>query len=78
MLDIARYVDHIFLFSGDGDLRCLAEAVQRLGAQLTVVSSIRTKPPMAADELRRQADSFIELAAIRTAIERPPPPTAPE
>ena len=36
MLDIARYVDHIFLFSADGDLRCLAEAVQRLGAQLTV------------------------------------------
>ena len=78
MLDIARYVDHIFLFYGDGDLRCLAEAVQRLGAQLTVVSSIRTKPPMAADELRRQADTFIELAAIRTAIERPPHPTAPE
>ena len=29
-----------------------------------MISSVRTSPPMAADELRRQADQFVELADI--------------
>ena len=52
------------LFSGDSDFRRLVEAVQRKGVRVSVVSSIRTSPPMVADELRRQADHFLELAEI--------------
>jgi uncharacterized LabA/DUF88 family protein len=70
-MDIARYTDRIFLFSGDGDLKCLVEALQRLGTRVIVVSSMRTKPPMIADELRRQADEFIELDVLKTSIARP-------
>ena len=69
-LEIAKYVDHILLFSGDGDFRRLVEAIQRLGPLVTVVSSMRTKPAMAADELRRQADTFIELDDLKAAIGR--------
>lgn len=77
-MEIARSVDHAFLFSGDGDLRAVVESVQRMGVRVTVVSSIRTKPPMIADELRRQADVFLELETLRASIERPPHPIAPE
>ena len=55
-LEIVARVDHIFLFSGDGDYRKLIEASQRRGVRVTVVSSIRTNPAMIAEELRRQAD----------------------
>ncbi len=64
MLELASSLDHVILFSGDSDFRRLVEAVQRKGVRVTVVSSIRTSPPMIADELRRQADQFIELADI--------------
>jgi len=64
MLDLAPKLDHIVLFSGDSDFRRLVEAVQRRGVRVSVVSSIRTSPPMIADELRRQADEFLELAEI--------------
>jgi uncharacterized LabA/DUF88 family protein len=77
-LEIARRIDHAFLLSGDGDLRAVTEAVQRLGVRVTVVSSVLTKPPMIADELRRQADVFLEVDTLRATIERPPHPIAPE
>ncbi|WGS29779.1 NYN domain-containing protein [Bradyrhizobium sp. ISRA464] len=77
-LEIARRIDHAFLFSGDGDLRAVVEAIRRMGVRVTVISSIRTKPPMIADELRRQADVFLELDSLRPLIERPPHPIAPE
>ena len=64
MLELAPKLDHAVLFSGDSDFRRLVEAVQRRGVRVSVVSSIRTSPPMVADELRRQADQFIELADI--------------
>jgi len=64
MLELAPKLDHIVLFSGDSDFRRLIEAVQRRGVRVSVVSSIRTSPPMIADELRRQADEFLELAEI--------------
>ena len=64
MLELAPRLDHVVLFSGDADFRRLLEAVQRRGVRVTVVSSIRTSPPMIADELRRQADSFLDLAEI--------------
>ena len=61
VLELSASLDHIVIFSGDGDFRRLVEAVQRRGARVTVISTVRSHPPMAADELRRQADVFIEL-----------------
>ena len=70
MLDMAEHVDHIVLFSGDGDFRRLVESVQRKGVRLTVISTVRTHPPMVADELRRQADHFVDLVDLSEFIER--------
>lgn len=74
MMELADSVDHIILFSGDGDFRRLLESVQRKGVRVTVVSSVRTSPPMVADELRRQADHFVDLMDMIEFIERPPLP----
>ena len=70
VLEMSDRLDHIILFSGDGDFRRLVEAVQRKGLRVSVVSTIRTSPPMIADELRRQADNFIELQRITKDIAR--------
>lgn len=69
-MEMAPYVDHIILMSGDGDFRSLAEAVQRQGVRFSVVSTIKPQPPMVADELRRQADFFIELNDLHDMIAR--------
>jgi uncharacterized LabA/DUF88 family protein len=74
MLELAPHVDHMILFSGDGDFRRLVEAVQKRGPRVSVVSSIKASPPMIADELRRQADTFIDLADLIPLIGRPPRP----
>ena len=71
MLEIADRVDHVVLFSGDGDFRRLVEAVQRKGVRVTVVSTVKSQPPMASDDLRRQADSFVDLADLSDIIGRP-------
>ncbi|MEQ8441582.1 MAG: NYN domain-containing protein [Alphaproteobacteria bacterium] len=70
MLDMTQHLDHVVLFSGDGDFRSLVEAVQRRGVRVSVVSTIKSSPPMIADELRRQADNFIELSEIAEDIAR--------
>jgi len=77
VMEMVPHLDHVVLFSGDGDFRRLVEAVQRKGVRVTVVSSIRSQPTMVADELRRQADVFIELADLRAQIERALPPDHP-
>ncbi|MBL4802122.1 MAG: NYN domain-containing protein [Emcibacter sp.] len=71
MMGMAEHVDHMVLFSGDGDFRRLVEAVQRKGVRVTVISSTKTSPPMIADELRRQADTFIELSHMGNEFGRP-------
>ena len=71
MMEMAEHADHLLLFSGDGDFRCLVEAVQRRGARVTVVSTVKSQPPMASDDLRRQADAFIDLADLSEIIGRP-------
>ena len=71
-MELAPRVDHIVLFSGDGDFRPLIESLQRQGVRVSVVSTIRSQPPMIADELRRQADNFIELDELKDVIGRPP------
>jgi len=70
VMEMAEHLDHIVLFSGDGDFRRLVEAVQRKGVRVTVVSTVRSSPPMVADELRRQADRFIELDTLSGDIAR--------
>ena len=73
-MELAPHVDHIVLFSGDGDYRPLVESLQRKGVRVSVVSTIRSQPPMISDELRRQADNFIELDKLRSVIGRAPRP----
>ena len=70
MLEMAPHLDHIILFSGDGDFRRLVEVVQRKGVKVSVVSTVKSSPPMVADELRRQADQFIELQDLAAEISR--------
>jgi uncharacterized LabA/DUF88 family protein len=72
VMEMAEYIDHLVLFSGDGDFRSLVEAVQRRGRKVSVVSTLATQPPMIADELRRQADHFIDLASLQGKIGRDP------
>ena len=72
MIEMADSIDHAVIFSGDGDFRRLIEAVQRKGLRVSVVSTMQSKPPMIADELRRQADVFIELVDIMDDIRRIP------
>jgi len=70
MLEMADKLDHVVLFSGDGDFRRLIETVQMRGCRVTVISTVRSSPPMIADELRRQADHFIDLADMGDIIGR--------
>ena len=72
MMEMAEHLDHVILFSGDGDFRRLVDAVQRKGLCVTVVSTVASQPPMVADELRRQADHFVELQDIQADIQRHP------
>ena len=71
-MEMAEHLDHIVLFSGDGDFRSLVEAIQRKGVRVSVISTITTQPPMIADELRRQADEFIDLIHLANRIGRDP------
>lgn len=71
VLEMSSHLDHVVLFSGDGDFRRLVEAVQRRGVRVSVVSTVRSNPPMVADELRRQADMFIELEELASVVSRP-------
>ena len=70
MMEMAPKLDHAVLFSGDSDFRRLVEAVQRQGVRVSVVSTVRSSPPMIGDELRRQADHFLELAEIAPGFTR--------
>jgi uncharacterized LabA/DUF88 family protein len=71
-MDLAERIDEMLLFSGDGDFRSLVEAVQRRGVRVTVISTIVSQPPMIADELRRQADVFIDLVELQSKLARNP------
>ncbi|SMH43560.1 NYN domain-containing protein [Mesorhizobium australicum] len=76
-LELTEFVDHYVIFSGDGDFRSLVEALQRRGRKVTVVSTMSSQPPMIADDLRRQADHFVDLMTLRADVgrelsERPP------
>ena len=69
-MQLARYLDEMVLFSGDGDFRPLVEAVQSRGVRVTVISTTSSTPPMVADELRRRADTFLDLAELKPLVAR--------
>src|SRR5882724_13588894 len=71
-MEMAEHIDHLVLFSGDGDFRSLAEAIQRRGVRVTVVSTIASQPSMVSDELRRQADDFVDIVELQALISRDP------
>ena len=71
-MEMAEHVDQLVLFSGDGDFRSLVEAIQRKGVRVSVVSTNSTQPAMIADELRRQADEFVDLIHLAAKIGRDP------
>ncbi|HLK25172.1 MAG TPA: NYN domain-containing protein [Caulobacteraceae bacterium] len=78
MMELAAHVDHVVLFSGDGDFRRLVQSVQQKGVRVTVVSTVKSQPPMASDDLRRQADSFVDLQDLASIIGRPARPHMPK
>jgi uncharacterized LabA/DUF88 family protein len=61
MMELAERIDHAVLFSGDGDFAPLVKAMQRKGVRVSVISTLKSQPPQAADDLRRAADTFIDL-----------------
>ena len=71
-LELAEYVDHYVIFSGDGDFRTLVEALQRRGRKVSIVSTMASQPPMISDDLRRQADNFIDLMSLKSELGREP------
>jgi uncharacterized LabA/DUF88 family protein len=71
-LELAEYVDHYVIFSGDGDFRTLVEALQRRGRKVSIVSTMASQPPMISDDLRRQADNFIDLMSLKGELGREP------
>jgi uncharacterized LabA/DUF88 family protein len=72
VMQLADSLDHIIIFSGDGDFRSLVAAVQAKGKRVSVVSTLTTRPAMIADDLRRQTDQFIDLMELRDDIGREP------
>ena len=72
LMQATTFIDHAFLFSGDGDFRAVIEAVQRRGMRVSVVSTIKSNPPMASDDVRRAADNFVDLVDLANLIGRPP------
>jgi uncharacterized LabA/DUF88 family protein len=72
LVQATSYADHAFLFSGDGDFVAAIEAVQRKGMRVSVVSTIKSNPPMASDDIRRAADNFVDLTDLSSLIGRPP------
>jgi uncharacterized LabA/DUF88 family protein len=78
LLQAASFIDHAFLFSGDGDFVAAVEAAQRKGVRVSVVSTMRSNPPMASDDIRRAADNFIDLTDLANLFGRPPRERSPE
>ena len=72
LLQATSFIDHAFLFSGDGDFLAAIEAAQRKGMRVSVISTIKSNPPMASDDIRRAADNFVDLTDLSSLIGRPP------
>lgn len=70
-MQLSAHVDHLVIFSGNGEFRYLVAALQEKGRRVTVVSTLQTQPQMISDDLRRQADQFVDLADLEGEIGRP-------
>ncbi|MES1203561.1 MAG: NYN domain-containing protein [Pseudomonadota bacterium] len=70
LLQAAAYLDHVVLFSGDGDFVAVVHALMRKGVRVTIISTIKSNPPMIADDLRRAGDAFVDIADLSTLIGR--------
>jgi len=68
----ADWLDHMILFSGDGDFCALIAAIQKKGVRVTVVSTNKSATPVLSSELRRQADFFLDLDDLYPRIGRTP------
>ena len=75
LLTLAPRLDHAIIFTGNGDFRRAISAAQNAGVRITIVSTMKSSPPMASDELRRQADTFLDLAHLEKEIGRSGGPT---
>ena len=71
-MELSDVVDHYVIFSGDGDFRSLVEALQCRGRKVSVVSTMQSQPPMISDDLRRQADHFVDLSTLKSEVGRDP------
>ena len=67
-MKLSEQLDHVVIFTGDGDFRALVQALQERGKRVSIVSTLQTQPPMVADEVRRQADQFIDIADLEQLI----------
>lgn len=70
-LKLANFIDHIILATGDGDFVPLVRELQQRGTRVSVLSTIGGNSPIAADEIRKAANHFIDLEELATTIELP-------
>jgi uncharacterized LabA/DUF88 family protein len=61
-LELAPHVTTMILFAGDDEYNALVRAVQQQGVAVVAVSTLKSRPAMIDNDLRRQVDEFIELA----------------
>lgn len=69
-IEASGWADHIVLFSGNNDLTPVVRHIQGKGVRVSVSSTLEAN--QVADELRRQADNFIDIRDLRDAIQREP------
>ncbi|TDE34154.1 NYN domain-containing protein [Antarcticimicrobium sediminis] len=70
-MNLAPAIAHAVLFTGNRDFAPLVSGLQAKGTRVSVVSTLRAQPPMISDDLRRQADAFVDLDTLRHDIARP-------
>lgn len=64
---LSAAVDHFVIFAGEGDLVKVVHALKDLGKRVTLVGALRPEVAI-ADELRRAADEFVDLAHLKDEI----------
>lgn len=75
-IEISSRLDHVILFTGNGDFLRLVQLLQRRTVRTTVVGTVNGPSSMSSDELRRQADTFVDLRALVPFVGRGPRPSA--
>lgn len=65
---LSNRIDHLILFSGDGDFVRLVKALQEKGVRVEIISSQRAN--MISDDLRRTADAYTDIEALKRDVQR--------